>query len=183
MAEYAAFLRGINVGGKKPVPMAALKKSLEALKFKNVRTLLISGNVVFEAPAGPTVPLEKKISGKLKQTFKMEIGVLVRTLDELRKIDDAKPFKGIEATPDTGLYVTFLSEEPEKALCAPFSTPGGEMRTLRVAGREVFAVVTRSAGGRTVEFMQILEKKFGRQITTRNWNTIQKVLKSSERND
>ena len=183
MAEYAVFVRGINVGGRKAVPMAALKKSLELLKLKNVRTLLASGNAVFEAPRSATAPLEKKISDTLKKTFKMEIGVLVRTLEELHDLEETEPFKGIRVTPDVGRYVTLLSQEPDKALRVPFSTPGGELRILRVTGREVFSVVMRSAGGRTVEFMQILEKKYGKQITTRNWNTIEKVLEAFERKE
>ena len=182
MAEYAAFLRGINVGGHKPVPMAALKKALEALKFKNVRTLLASGNVLFEAPNGAAGALEKKIGEKLEKTFGMEIPVMIRTLKDLQVLHDSEPFKGIRVTPKTGLYVTFLSQEPEKSLRVPYASPGGEIRILRVAGREIISVITLSPRGRTVDFMQVLEKKYGKQVTTRNWKTILRVLKESEEN-
>ena len=77
MISYAAFLRGINVGGHKTVPMEKLKKAFEALRFKNVQTLLASGNVVFETQALSTAALEQMIEEKLKKIFGHEIGVLV----------------------------------------------------------------------------------------------------------
>jgi uncharacterized protein (DUF1697 family) len=61
MTKYAAFLRGINVGGYKLIPMEKLKKAFESLRFKNVRTLLSSGNVVFEAQSTNIVSLEQTI--------------------------------------------------------------------------------------------------------------------------
>ena len=180
MAELAAFLRGINVGGHNPVPMKELKTAFESLRFKNVQTLLASGNVLFEAPSAAQAALERTIEEKLKSTFGQEIRVLVRSKEELQRLNDSQPFKKIDVTPQTRLYVTFLSEKPETHLKIPYTSPDRNFRILRATEREVCSVATLSPNTRTVELMSILEKEYGRQVTTRNWNTIVRLLKSHQ---
>ncbi|MBI3611065.1 MAG: DUF1697 domain-containing protein [Nitrospirae bacterium] len=177
---YAAFLRGINVGGNKPVKMDKLKKAFESLGFKNVKTLLASGNVVFEAPKASASVLAKKIEEKLKKTFGHEIGVLIRTITQLQRIEESNPFKGINVTPQTRLYVTFLSEKSKSGLKIPYESPDKNFKILRATENDVCSVPTLSPNCRTVDLMDILEKEFGRKITTRNWNTIAKVLEMTK---
>ena len=179
MAKYAAFLRGINVGGHKPVPMGKLKAALESLGFQNVHTLLVSGNVLFEAPAAGTPALAKKIEERLKKTFGTDIGTIVRTIQELRDLAGSGPFKAVRVTPQTRLYVTFLPERPQSSLKIPYSTPEKDFQILRVTATEVCSVVIVSPARRSVDLMNILEKEFGKRITTRNWNTVVRVLKAS----
>jgi uncharacterized protein (DUF1697 family) len=180
MAEFAAFLRGINVGGHKPVPMKELKKAFESLRFKNVQTLLASGNVIFEAPSASLTALEQTVEAKLKNTFGQEIRVLIRSREELQQLSDSQPFKKINITPQTRLYVTFLSDKPGTHLKIPYTSPDNNFKILRASEREVCSVVALSPHTRTVELMSILEKEYGRNITTRNWNTIIRVLKSQQ---
>ena len=85
MAKYVAFLRGVNVGGNKMVKMEDIKKAFEALKFKNVKTLLASGNVLFEISKADETALCAKIAEKLKSVFGFEVGVLVRSIEELQR--------------------------------------------------------------------------------------------------
>jgi uncharacterized protein (DUF1697 family) len=180
MANYAAFLRGINVGGHMPVPMNKLKKALESLRFKNVQTLLASGNVVFEAPLTSAAALEQKIEDKLKKTFGHEIGVLVHTIEDLQRLSDSQPFKGIDVTSQTRLYVTFLSEQSKSSLKIPYISPHKSFRILRVSPRDVCSVLTLTPNSRTVDLMNVLEKEFGHKVTTRNWNTIVRVLEAHQ---
>jgi len=180
MIKYAAFLRGINVGGHKPVAMEKLKKAFESLRFKNVRTLLASGNVVFETQSLSTAFLEQKIEENFKKTFGHEIGVLVRTMEELQRLNESQPFKGIDITPKTRLYVTFLSEKAKSSLKIPYTSPDKSFRILRASTREVCSVLILSPTSRSVDVMNILEKEFGHKITTRNWNTIIRVLKTQQ---
>jgi uncharacterized protein (DUF1697 family) len=177
---YAAFLRGINVGGNKPVKMDELKKAFESLGFKKVKTLLASGNVVFEAPHSSASVLTPKIEEKLKKRFGHEIGVLIRTITELQHLEESNPFKGTNVTPQTRLYVTFLSEKPKSGLKIPHESPDKNFKILRAAENEVCSVLTLSPNSRTVDLMNVLEKEFGRKITTRNWNTIAKVLETNK---
>ncbi len=69
MTRYVAFLRGINVGGHQPVKMEELKKAFESMGFQNVKTLLASGNVLFETPETGADNLIKQIEGKLEKEF------------------------------------------------------------------------------------------------------------------
>jgi len=173
-----AFLRGINVGGHKPIKMQDLKRAFESLGLKNVKTILASGNVVFDQP-GRTDPTGK-IESRLKQAFNVDIGVVVRDMQELKKLAEAEPFKGIRVTPQTRLYVTFLSEHPKKMPKAPFQPSGKNYIIAGVSGREVLSVVNLSGDTQTTDLMGFLDKEFGRSVTTRNWNTIARILKSDQ---
>ena len=176
--KYVALLRGINVGGKKPVPMQKLKTAFDAMQFKNARTLLASGNVLFEAPPIDAIVLEHKIEQKLKETFGQDIDVLIRTMDELEHLSNSRPFKGIDVTPETRLYITFFSEKPTGSLKIPFASPDKSYKILHISGREVCSVLVLSTNSRTVDLMKVLEKEFGGKVTTRNWNTIVRLLKT-----
>jgi len=180
MPTYVAFLRGINVGGHKPVPMHKLKEAFEGLGFTNVRTLLVSGNVVFEAAVTSSATLKKRIEEKLKKSFGFEIGTLIRTLGELRKLSRSQPFKGGTVTPQTRLYVTFLSEKPKGTLKIPYESADGHFRILFALPKEVCSVLTLSPTSRTADLMAVIEKEFGKNVTTRNWNTVERVLKMDE---
>lgn len=174
---YIAFLRGINVGGNVLISMADLKKVFEKTGFTNVRTMLASGNVLFESenPSGNKLALS--IESVLKKTLKKNINVIVRNIDYLDKLRSQGPFGGINVTPDTRLYVTFLPEKSgPRTITLPYSSSKGEFRILSASATEVMSVLDLSKGKGTTDLMAVLEKEFGTDITTRNWNTILKVL-------
>jgi uncharacterized protein (DUF1697 family) len=176
--RYVAFLRGINVGGHALVKMADLKKAFEEMGFRNVRTLLASGNVLFETGQMDRKTIAGKIGSGLKLLLKKDVGVALRGLDDLEKIRLSEPFRGIEATPSMRLYVTFLAEKPRlRAISIPYATPRGELRILGATPTEVFSVLDLSKGKGTPEAMAIIEKEFGANVTTRNWNTVLKALR------
>jgi uncharacterized protein (DUF1697 family) len=179
-STYAAFLRGINVGGHKLVKMDDLKKAFESLGFMNVKTLLASGNVVFQAPPVSASVLSKQIEEKLKKTFRFEISVLIRSIKELQRLDGTKPFHGITVTPRTRLFVTFLSEKPASSLKIPYASPDGNFKILRASKSEVCSVLTLTNLRRGMQFMAILDREFGRKVTTRNWNTITRILNAGK---
>ncbi len=174
--EYAAFLRGINVGGNTLVPMEELKRAFETLQFSSVRTVLASGNVLFEAPATPVATIEKKIEKGLEKRLGKKITVFVRTLDSLQRLAASEPFTEAGVEPETRLYVTFLPARPKKSQMRT-NSPGG-FQILRVTPGEVLSILSPAPGVRTVDLMQILEKEFGDRITTRNYTTILRVLKA-----
>jgi len=84
--------------------------------FKNVRTLLASGNVLFNAPPQNRARLTSRIEVQLKKTLGHEITVILRTRDDLQALADLNPFRRIRVTPLTRLFVTFLSEKPRTRL-------------------------------------------------------------------
>ena len=180
MITYVAFLRGINVGGNKIIKMADLAKAFASLGFTNVKTLLASGNVVFDA-ANAKAATAPVIEAKLEKALGKKVGVLLRTGQEIQAMVAAPPFKGITVTPATRLYVTFLSEKPKSTLKIPYESPEKDFRILRLSADAVFSVLTLSPKRGTTDAMNILEKEFGKAITTRNWNTIVKIGKAVAR--
>jgi uncharacterized protein (DUF1697 family) len=108
-----------------------------------------------------------------------KIGIQVRSIDELKKIVESEPFKKIKVTPDTRLYVTLYPEPPKKELKIPYSITknGNEFRILKITEGEIFSVLELSKNNRTPELMNVIEQYYGKNVTTRNWNTMLKVVK------
>ncbi len=176
MPAYVALLRGINVGGNKKVPMADLKKLMEKAGYENVKTLLASGNVVFEASEKNAAKLKTALEKLYEKKFGFTIPVLIRTVEELKALAKTKPFANITMTPETRLYITFLSgDKPKGTIQIPYSSPNNDYRILRASKTEVLSVLTVTATA-TVKVMDVLEKEFGKNVTTRNWNTVEKIL-------
>ena len=175
MAKYAAFLRGINVGGR-TIKMDKLRYLLETKGFQKVHTLLASGNVVLESKLG-TAAMRAKIERAIKEAFGFEVHVIVRRAREILDLVKENPFKAVEVTPKTRLYVTFLSKPPKSKLKVPYTALGGNYKILKVAKGHVISVITLTPKSGTVNAMEILGKEFGDEITTRNWNTITKLAK------
>ncbi len=174
--KYAALLRGINVGGNKKVPMADLKKLLEKAGFTNVKTLLASGNVILEATEKDPMKLRKNLEMLIEKKFGFPVPVIIRTIDALHALSKTNPFKGIPVTEATRLYITFLSDTPTSTLKIPYTSPDKFMTILAVTDGEVISVLTVTADRGSVDSMAIIEKEFGKNVTTRNWNTVQKMI-------
>ncbi len=177
---YVAFLRGINVGGHKLVSMKRLAQAFESLGFKNVRTLLASGNVLFNAPPQNRARLTSRIEVQLKKTLGHEICVILRTRDDLEALADSNPFRRIRVTPLTRLFVTFLSEKPRTRLKIPYTSPDKSFRILRLTRGALCSVLTLGPQwSKNLRQMDILEKEFGKKITTRSWSTVLRLIHTS----
>jgi len=88
---YVAFLRGVNVGGKGIVSMAAIKEALVALGLSDVRTYINSGNVIFSTRAADAQKLTARIEKAFEQHTGMAIKVLVMDHKSLKQLVDAIP--------------------------------------------------------------------------------------------
>jgi uncharacterized protein (DUF1697 family) len=174
--KYIAFLRGINVGGNKKVPMGDLKKMFEASGFTDVKTLLNSGNVVFSSDETEISAIKNSIEQSLIKKFGFAIPVIVRSQEKIKQLVEDSPFKHIEVTKDVRLYVTFLAETPKTSLKIPYESEDKALRILRVSNSEVCSLVVLSAIKGTLDLMGFIEKEFGKNVTTRNWNTVVKLV-------
>lgn len=173
--RYVAFLRGINVGGNHKVPMGDLKNVLIAMGFSDVKTLLNSGNVLFICDETDVSILQKKIREQLEKTFGFSIGTLIHTQKEIQKMVTTNPFKNIMVTEQTRLYVTFLSDVPKSGLKIPYESPEKNFKILKISDNAIFSVLTLSEKYNTTDAMKIIEKEYGKNVTTRNWNTVVKL--------
>jgi uncharacterized protein (DUF1697 family) len=101
LTGYLVLLRGINVGGKNKVPMAALKELLEGMGYSNVSTYIASGNVILNSDR-PAKEIKREIEEALPKAFRLDsdlISVLVLTRAQLRAVVDKKP-KGFGEQPE-----------------------------------------------------------------------------------
>ena len=171
---YAAFLRGVNVGGRQ-APSARLKAVFEGAGFSGVRTVLASGNVRFESPETDPDKVKTIAEDALREGLGYEVTVQVRTLDELRTIISEDPFRDVKITPDTRLYVSFYAKKPRGELPIPYVSEDGGIRVLKQTGSEVYGVVTLSPQTGTTDYMALVDREYGKGVTTRNWNTLLKL--------
>lgn len=174
MPVQIAFLRGINVGGNTLIKMAALKEMFEAVGFKDAQTLLQSGNVVFTTKATPEA-VAKKISAAIRRTFGVNVEVMVRTADDLRKVAKANPF-AVAARDDPGhLVVTFLTSEPSAEAVKLLYAHKNATEKFEVRGPHMYAHYPSGIG--TSKFNpSLIERTLKVGGTGRNWNTVTKLI-------
>jgi uncharacterized protein (DUF1697 family) len=175
MTRHLALLRGVNLG-KRQVKSADLKAAFEAMGFANVKTLLASGNVLFDAAAGEVSAAT--IEAGLEKRFGFAIGTVLRTQEEIAAIIASDPFKGRVEDSDTKLYVTFVADRQAKTLPLPCSVDG-DFEVVGVGDGEVFILAHRLPNGRFGEGMDLIWKHFGskRLWTSRNFNTVLKAAR------
>lgn len=176
MAKYAAFLRGINVGGHHKVPMGQLKKCMEEMGFGNVKTLLNSGNVVFESDVTEAAELERDIEGRLATVFGFKIPTMVLAKSEIDGLITHDPFLHVKLHDDIRQYISIVRPGVHPIDDFPVVYDDGAFIILSIMGRAIASVLDLSLT-KTVKGMEALEKLYGKDITTRNWNTIVKVSK------
>ncbi|MFA7419229.1 MAG: DUF1697 domain-containing protein [Melioribacteraceae bacterium] len=176
--KYVALLRGItplnpNMHNDK------LREVFEELGFKNVQTVISSGNVLFESSSKNIKALETSVEKILPKRLGFTSTTIIRSEEELQRLVEQNPFKGIEDTPKSRLNVTFLKNEPKTKLNYPYHVENKTYELLGVYDRAICSVVDLS-GSKTPDLMGWLEKQFGKEITTRTWKTVHRILKKME---
>jgi uncharacterized protein (DUF1697 family) len=174
-----AFIRGINVGGKNVLPMAMLRELCVRAGLRDVRTHIQSGNVAFRAGAKELAGAGEALAKAIEGRAGFRPAVMVRTLEELRRIVSANPFAAQAAAEPGKVLVMFLAAEPTAANAreAIALVPGPEQ--VRHAGREMYLYFPSGAGKSRLS-VTALERTMGTLGTCRNWNTTTKMLGVAE---
>ena len=190
--KYVALLRGI--GPLNPnMHNDKLRMVFEELGFKNVQTVIASGNVLFsrgdvrrtpyggfpESASGNVKALEAMIEKTLPKHLGFTSTTIIRSQNELQSLVDKNPFKGIEDTPKSRLNVTFLKNLPKTKFKFPYRADNKTFELLGIYNCAIFSVIDLS-GSKTPDLMNWLEKQFGKEITTRTWKTVHRILKKME---
>jgi len=170
MKRYAAFLRGISPMNAK---MPEIKKAFERAGFEDVRTILSSGNVVFAAAASPAATLEREAEAAMKKHLGASFLTFVRPVNALRGLLASEPYEAFGVEPRAKRVVTFLRLAPKANLVLPIELDGA--RILLVKRTEVLSDYV--PGPRGPVFMRLIEKTFGKDVTTRTWDTVCKVAR------
>ncbi len=171
MPSYAAFLRGVSPMNLK---MPVLKAALEECGFTDVKTLLSSGNAVFSGRRMTDSALEKKVVTTIEKHTQQVFGVIVRSIEELQALLDADPYQAFRLPAGSKRVVTFLRSAPEKKVELPPALHGARIWTVR--GRDALSSYVHNDKGPV--FMTLIEKTFGKDVTTRTWGTVQKVVQA-----
>lgn len=170
MPRYAAFLRGVMPTNAK---MPELKRVFEAAGFTEVRTLLGSGNVLFTSTRASMPALERKAEAAMQETLGRSFLTIIRPVEYLRTMLSSDPFKRFRLKPAEKRVVTFLRAKPASMIKVPVTL--GAARILAYQGTEVYT--TYQPGAATPEFMTLIEKTCGKEVTTRTWDTVTKAAR------
>lgn len=170
--RYVALLRGINVGGNRKVKMEDLAKICTTLGLSEVKTYIASGNIAFDTSCNDECELTRNMENALKKKYGFDIDVIVRSKKYIQDLIAENPFRKVTVTADTRLFVTFLKENTANK---SNESPGSDFYTIKISRGELFNVVIVNGKKGATDFMKILEKTYGKKITTRNWNTVRKL--------
>jgi uncharacterized protein (DUF1697 family) len=176
MTKYVAFLRGINVGGKRLIKMEDLRRVVESIGLKSVRTFIASGNVLFETSQTNRDALSRKIEKKLLTAFGHDVPVVLQTIDELKELLRAGPFKKIKPSAEVMMCVTLLVAEPKGSPKLPLQSSIENLEVLAIKNRAAFILCRRKKNGMFSFPNNFFEKEFGVTATTRQWNTINRIV-------
>lgn len=168
--RYVAFLRAVNVG-KRQVKMEALRELFATRGISNVQTYIQTGNVIFDTAPQDAPQLASSIAKRLEKALGFDVPTMVRTMDEIRAINKAFPFKPEE---HIGLYVALLSAPMDKAHLDILKTLNTETTTLQASGDNIF-IRYRKDLAKDPFSNALLEKKLKLQSTTRDIKTMRKL--------
>jgi uncharacterized protein (DUF1697 family) len=167
MPRYVAFLRGVSPMNAK---MPELKQCFEEAGFTGVRTVLSSGNVVFDSRPLAQKTLERRAEEAMAQSLGRAFGTMVRPVLHLQSLLEAEPFAEFQLPANAKCVITFLRSTPPPKLSLPIERDGASI--LRVQGSEALSAYVPTEKGPV--FMQLLERTFGKDITTRTVETVRK---------
>jgi uncharacterized protein (DUF1697 family) len=176
VARYVAFLRAINVAGHGRVTMDAVRDRFTAVGCGNVRTIIQSGNVLFESPQRTSARIVKLARGKLRDVLGEEPEILLRSVEEIEGILKQAPFQAFEAEPETKLYVVFLAQQPRKKILFPLVSAKEALEAVGMNDREVFVVSRRKSNGFFGFPNAFVEEAFKTSATSRNWSTVTRIV-------
>jgi uncharacterized protein (DUF1697 family) len=174
VASYVALLRAVNLAGTNRAGMAELRALCGGLGLAGARTLLQSGNLVFQAKAGASASLERLLREAAKEEMGLETEFFVRTAKEWSEAVAANPYPA-QAKRDPGhLLVVFLRDAPDRERAATLAEaiPGRE--SAAVAGRQAYVYYPDGVGRSKLTLLKI-EKCLDTRGTARNWNTVTKL--------
>ena len=153
--------------------MPALKAAFEAAGFTDVKTVLGSGNVVFDARSASEEALQQKAEAAMQDRLGQAFLTIVRPIEQLRKILATDPYRPFKVSPKAKRIVTFLRGRPRSKIKLPVEMDGA--RILAMKDGEIFSAYLPTPKGPV--FMTLIDKTFGKEVTTRTWETVAKVAR------
>lgn len=178
MKRWAALLQGVNVGGRQ-LAMADLRRMLADLGFENPRTLLASGNAVFDAKETDSAKLEALLGRAFEARLGFRTDFLLRDAADLAAIRRDNPFPDVARERPSQLLVSFAREAVPADLPDRVAAVYGGPERLAVVGRELY-IDFPEGQGRSQLGPAMAKLKLGGVSTGRNWNTVVKLAAAFE---
>jgi len=170
--RWAALLKGVNVGGNRKLPMAELRALVEGLGYANAKTLLASGNIVFDAPGAADAIVTRLETALADHGCKTQ--VMLRDLDGIDAVIAANPFPEAAADHPSHLLVVFHRDPFPSGLIEKLPEIYTGPERLHAEGRELFIDYPENIGESKLD-RALAKLKFPAVATGRNWNTVGKL--------
>lgn len=176
MHQYIAFLRGIN--GGLTLKMADLRKLFERLDFTNIKTVLATGNVIFEASQSNRMDIASQIERSIASAYSYETVAILYTKDELGELIEVDPFHSIAPSTQRSPQVSFTRRNSGRLpFDTPYDVPQKGYKIIGMIGGAVCSVIDLSGATRP-DLLAVLDRAFNKKVTTRNWKTIERCYQA-----
>ena len=173
MKRWIGLFRGINVVGNNILPMASLVRHLEAMKLKNVKTYIQSGNVVFDTTSKNLTSLTKSIVARIADEHGFAPRLLLISPEALRQAIDANPFPHAAAEPKS-LHFFFLEKPPTNPNIKALESAKTKTESYVLTDLVFYLHTPDGFGGS--KLASTAEKHLGVAVTARNLRTVEKLM-------
>jgi len=172
-ANWAVFLRAVNVGGRKPLPMARLRELLADVGARDAATYIQSGNAVFAASSNDGDAIRSALEEALERELGFEVPVVLRGVDDLKAVLAANPFAD-SGTPDNWVHVLLSRDEPTGPL--ELESERFAPDECRLVGRDVFVRYPNGVARSKLTGATVSRALGGTVLTGRNVRTLARVI-------
>jgi uncharacterized protein (DUF1697 family) len=177
MSVHIALLRSVNVTGHNKIAMADLRAWLTGQGLENVRTLLQTGNAVFETSGGSEADLERRLEAQAREQLGLDTAFFVRTPEEWQEAMQANPFAAEAERDPARTVVLALKEEAVPARVEALRAGIKGPERIETAGRALYAVYP-DGQGRSKLTTALIERALETRCTARNWNTVLRIAEA-----
>jgi uncharacterized protein (DUF1697 family) len=180
MSRYVALLRGIAPSGTN-MTNDKLRGVFEDLGFSGVGSVLSSGNITFDSADSDVPALEERVEKALADGLGLHSRTIIRDSAQLRTLLNSDPFPGLRHSQESYLTATFL-KAPAAVGGTPSDPPAPDTCQVRYdpTARVLLCVIDNRVPGTSTRFMSWLEKCYGKDVTTRSWLTVRRIIRDLE---
>ncbi|MER9344247.1 DUF1697 domain-containing protein [Mesorhizobium sp. M0601] len=173
MQTYVALLYSIVLGEGRRVVMSDLKAMAEGLGLNNPRTLVATGNLVFEAQETDLAALEQRLEVTFAKTFGRHVDIIVRRADGWLRMSASNPFPAESAEAADQVAVRVMRAPVPAETAAALEAYAGKDEKLRIVGGDIWIVFSRETPSSRL-LAAVSHKRLGIG-TSRNWNTVRRL--------
>ena len=174
-------LRGINVTGHNTIKMTGLANLFRQIGYTDAETYIQSGNIVFTCHNNNIYDVSSEIRKAILSEFNLNIAVITRTSDEMKKIISANPFLKVSGFDPSKMAVLFLELKPSDAQVLKVTGIDYPPDKFYINDSEIY-IYCPNGFGKTKLFTNFFETKMKVTGTARNWRTVNKLLEMAEKN-